>query len=63
MNQVTEVFTTVFGIILIGAIAFEIKRQRKKLRNLYNVLDAEDKALVAELDNMVASGQLMPVDA
>lgn len=61
MNQVTEVLTTVFGIVLIGAIAFEIKRRRKHLRDLYNVLDEEDKHVVAELDEMVASGLLQPV--
>jgi hypothetical protein len=60
MNQVTEVLTTVFGVVLIGAIAYEIKRRRKHLRELYNVLDAEDKHVVAELDQMVASGLLQP---
>jgi hypothetical protein len=50
MNQVTEVLATVFGFALIGAMAYEIKRRRKHLRELYNVLDAEDKHVVAELD-------------
>ncbi len=58
MNQVTEVLTTLFGFALIGAMAFEIKRRRKHLRELYNILDAEDKHVVAELDQMVASGLL-----
>ena len=60
MNQVTEVLATVFGFALIGAMAYEIKRRRKHLRELYNVLDAEDKHVVAELDQMVASGLLQP---
>lgn len=60
MNQVTEVLTTLFGVVLIGAIAFEITRRRKHLRELYNVLDEEDKHVVAELDQMVASGLLQP---
>jgi hypothetical protein len=60
MNQISEVLTTVFGVVLIGAIAFEIRRRRKHLRDLYNVLDAEDKDVVVELDQMVATGALQP---
>jgi hypothetical protein len=63
MNQVSEVLTTLFGIVLVGAIAFEIQRRRKHLRDLYNVLDEEDKHMVAELDQMVASGVLQPFAA
>lgn len=58
MNQVSEVLTAVFGVALVGAIAYEIRRRRRHLRELYNVLDEEDKHVVAELDAMVASGQL-----
>lgn len=60
MNQVSEVLTSVFGLVLIGAMAYEIKRRRKHLGELYNILDAEDKHVVAELDQMVASGLLQP---
>lgn len=60
MNQVSEVLTALFGFVLVGAIAFEIKRRRKHLRDLYDVLDQEDRHVVAALDRMVASGQLQP---
>lgn len=60
MNQVTEVLTAVFGLVMAGAIAFEIKRRRRHLRELYNVLDEEDKHVVADLDQMVESGLLQP---
>lgn len=63
MNQISEVLTTVFGVILIGAIAYEVDRRRKRLREVYNVLDVEDKHVVAELDDMVASGLLQPLPA
>jgi hypothetical protein len=29
MNQVSELLTTVFGFVLVGAIVYEIKRRRK----------------------------------
>jgi hypothetical protein len=60
MNPVSEVLSTVFGIVLVGAIAYEIRHRRKRLRELYNVLDAEDKQVVADLDQLVASGLLKP---
>lgn len=63
MNQVTEILSTLFGVVLVGAIGFEITRRRKHLRELYNVLDEEDKHVVAELDAMVASGVLQPFAA
>ncbi len=58
MNQVSEVLTAVFGIALVGAMAYEVRRRRRHLRALYNVLDGEDMHVVAELDALVASGQL-----
>ncbi|RYU61370.1 hypothetical protein EWI61_05080 [Methylolobus aquaticus] len=60
MEQFNHALTTVFGIALLGALGFEISRRRRKLRDLYNVLDAEDKHVVAELDDLVASGRLQP---
>ncbi len=63
MNPVAEVLSTVFGVVLVGAIAYEIRQRRKRLRDLYNVLDAEDKQVVADLDQMVASGLLQPYGA
>lgn len=60
MSTVSEVLTTLFGFALLGAMAYEIKRRRKALREIYNVLDSEDKHLVADLDDMVRSGALHP---
>ena len=58
MGQVSEAMT--FGIVLMVAIGYEVRRQRRRLRALYNVLDAEDRSVVAELDSLVASGALVP---
>ena len=58
MNQVSEAITSVFGIVLIVAIGYELRRRRKKLRELYNVLDHEDLAVVADLDEMLKKGML-----
>jgi hypothetical protein len=58
MEQVNSVITTTFGLLLMASVAYEIRRLRKKLRALYNLLDNEDKAIVAELDEMLSTGQL-----
>lgn len=58
MEQVSSTITAVFGVLVLAAIGYEIGRRRKKLRELYNLLDHEDKALVAELDQMLANGKL-----
>lgn len=60
MNQVSEVITSVFGIVLLAAIGFEIRRRRTRLRELYNVLDQEDLAVVSDLDEMLKNGLLKP---
>jgi len=58
MEQFNQALTSVFGILLVTAIGYEIRRRRKKLREVYNLLDSEDKALVVELEQLLAAGQL-----
>lgn len=58
MNQVSEAITSVFGIVLLAAIGYELRRRRKRLRELYNVLDHDDVAVIADLDTLLAQGSL-----
>lgn len=60
MNNVSEAVTLFFAAVLIGALGFEINRRRKKLRQVYDVLDKETKHIAAELEGMVQEGALMP---
>ncbi|MEI6354446.1 MAG: hypothetical protein D4R76_10650 [Methylococcus sp.] len=60
MNSVSEIITSAFGIILLAAVGYELKQRRRRLRELYNVLDAEDKHVVADLDEMVKHGLITP---
>jgi len=39
-------------------MAIEIKRRRKKLQEIYDVLDSEHRQVVNELDRMVDNGEL-----
>lgn len=58
MNQISEAITSVFGLVLIAAIGYELRRRRKRLRELYNVLDHEDLAVVSDLDELLQKGVL-----
>jgi hypothetical protein len=58
MEQFNQALTSVFGLLLVTAIGYEIRNRRKKLREVYNLLDSEDKALVVELEQLLAAGQL-----
>jgi cytosine/uracil/thiamine/allantoin permease len=60
MNQISEAVTAVFGVVMIAAVAFEIRRRRQKLRDLYDVLGAEEKHVAAELEAMIAAGAIHP---
>ena len=60
MNSVSEIITSAFGIILLAAVGYELKQRRRRRRELYNVLDAEDKHVVADLDEMVKHGLITP---
>lgn len=60
MEQVSQTITLVFGFTLAFAVGFEINRKRRQLRELYDVLDADDHATIAVLDDLVASGALQP---
>ena len=60
MGQVSEAVTLFFAAMLVAGIGFEINRRRKKLREVYDVLDKETKHIAAELEQMVQQGVLIP---
>lgn len=60
MEGFSTALTTTLSAIILTVMAFEIKRRRERLRELYDVLDSEHRQVVHELDNMVDSGELKP---
>jgi hypothetical protein len=60
MENISHTITTIFGIAMVGLVAFEIDRRRKKLREVYDVLETEDRQVVSDLEHMVATGLLKP---
>jgi hypothetical protein len=60
MDKVSEVVGLLFAAAMVTAVGFEIGRRRRKLRELYDVLDSETKHIAVELEQMVESGTLKP---
>lgn len=60
MEGFSTALTTTLSAIILTVMAFEIKRRRERLRELYDVLDSEHRQVVHELDGMVDSGELKP---
>lgn len=46
--------------LALGYMVYEIDRRRRKLHEIFDVLDADDAQITAGLEDMVASGELRP---
>ena len=56
----SEYLTIFMSVLAVGYLVYEIDRRQRKLREVFDVLDAEDAAITARLEDMVASGELQP---
>jgi hypothetical protein len=55
-----DVLTMVMGALAVGYVVYEIERRRRKLHDIWDVLDEEDALLTEKLEDMVESGELQP---
>jgi hypothetical protein len=55
-----DILTLLMGALAVGYVVYEIERRRRKLHDIWDVLDEEDAILTAELEEMVESGELQP---
>lgn len=60
MENVSHTITTVLGVVMVALVGYEINRRRKQLREVYDVLETEDRHVMADLERMVANGLLKP---
>jgi hypothetical protein len=58
-DRVGEIFSMVLGALAVGYLVFEIDR-RRKLHEIFDVLDADDADITARLEDIVESGELQP---
>jgi hypothetical protein len=59
-DRAGRVISLVLGALALGYVAYEIERRRRKLHDLWDVLDDEDAIITAALEDMVTSGELQP---
>jgi hypothetical protein len=59
-DRVGEVVSVVLGALALGYLIYEIDRRKRKLRDLFYVLDSEDADISVELMDMVDRGELQP---
>ena len=55
-----DILTMVMGALAVGYVVYEIERRRRKLHDIWDVLDADDTLLTEKLEEMVESGELQP---
>ena len=55
-----RVISLVLGAVAMAYLAYEMERRRRKLHDLWDVLDEEEAIMTAALEDMVTSGELQP---
>jgi hypothetical protein len=56
----TDYVAILMSALALGYMVYEIDRRRRKLHEIFDVLDADDAQITARLEDMVASGELRP---
>jgi len=56
----TDYVAILMSALALGYLVYEIDRRRRKLHDVFDVLDADDAHITARLEDMVASGELRP---
>jgi hypothetical protein len=56
----SDYLTIFMSALALGYLVYEIDRRRRKLHDVFDVLDADDARLTERLEDMVASGELRP---
>ena len=60
LDRLGEVVSVILGALALGYLIYEIDRRKRKLSDLFYVLDGEDADISAELIGMVEHGELQP---
>jgi hypothetical protein len=55
-----DILALFMSALAVGYMVYEIDRRRRKLHDLWDVLDSEDALLTQRLEDMVKRGELQP---
>jgi hypothetical protein len=53
-----DILSGVVAVVAVSYLVFSVEAKRKKLRDLFNVMDGADAEMFTYLENMVTSGKL-----
>jgi hypothetical protein len=56
----SDYLTIFMSALAVGYLVYEIERRRRKLHDVFDVLDADDAHITARLEDMVERGELQP---
>lgn len=56
----SDVLAGAVALVAVSYMAFAIEKKRKQLRELFNVIDADDAVMFGHLEELVAAGVLKP---
>jgi hypothetical protein len=60
LDRFGEAVSVVLGALALAYLVYEIDRRKRKLRDLFHVLDSEEADISADLSRMVERGELRP---
>jgi hypothetical protein len=60
LDRLGEVVSVILGALALGYLIYEIDKRKRKLNDLFYVLNGEDADISAELTGMVERGELQP---
>jgi hypothetical protein len=60
LDRFGEAISVVLGALALAYLVYEIDRRKRKLRDLFHVLDGDEADISADLLSMVESGELQP---
>jgi hypothetical protein len=60
LDRFGEAISLVLGALALAYLVYEIDRRKRKLRDLFHVLDSEEADISNDLLSMVESGELQP---
>jgi hypothetical protein len=59
-EQWSDYVAALIGALAVGYLVYQIDRRRRKLHEVFDVLDADDVSITKELEDLAACGELQP---
>jgi hypothetical protein len=61
MENAGSIISLLFAAAIVGFLGYRVNQERRKLREMFKVVDDANDPLVSALDSLLLSGKLQPV--